>query len=438
MNDRQLAVLMVEDSEDDAFLVARELERGGYQPLIERVQSARALAAALPRRQWDVVLSDYSMPGFDGLAAFRMVYARHGLDIPFIFVSGAIGEARAVEAMKLGVADYVFKDNLGRLIPAIDRELREAAMRRERRQMIAALEASEANFRTVIRDASHGVVVTRGGSIRYCNQTLATMFGHESAAGLIGTRYADLIAPEHRPAHAVGMAGGETDEGFQRRGEFRGLRPDGATLWIEERAQHSVWFGQPAVISWGGRRYRAQARRGGAAYQRGALPRPGGELHPRHRHRPGLAARVLQPRLRAHVGLRAARGADRGGCFGLGCARGSPAAPRARRGPAARRGPTRARCVRGPQQERPEGLGQGAEPGGDLGRSARAAGGLCRCDAQPSARGAPAADAEAGGDRLAGGRRGARLQQRAVRDPELFGVPARFAAAGALRTGRRA
>jgi signal transduction histidine kinase len=126
-----LRVLLVEDSEDDAVLIARELRRGDYAPAIQRVETEAAMRAALAD-PWDVVISDHSLPQFSGPAALTLLRAT-GLDIPFIVVSGAIGEEVAVAAMKAGAHDYLMKDNLARLVPAIQRELREAEERWRRR-----------------------------------------------------------------------------------------------------------------------------------------------------------------------------------------------------------------------------------------------------------------------------------------------------------------
>jgi diguanylate cyclase (GGDEF)-like protein len=129
-----LRVLIVDDSEDDALLLIRELKRGGYDPVYERVDTAEALSAALDRQTWDIVFGDYSMPHFNGVAALRVMREK-GLDIPFIFVSGTIGEDTAVEAMRNGANDYIMKSNMKRLLPTVERELREAQMRLEHRQI---------------------------------------------------------------------------------------------------------------------------------------------------------------------------------------------------------------------------------------------------------------------------------------------------------------
>lgn len=126
-----LRVLIVDDSEDDALLLLRGLRSGGFEPEFEQVQTAEAMAAELTARPWDVIISDYSMPHFSGLEALA-VLKQSGLDIPFILVSGTIGEGLAVEAMKAGAHDYVMKDNLHRLTSAIERELREVEVRKER------------------------------------------------------------------------------------------------------------------------------------------------------------------------------------------------------------------------------------------------------------------------------------------------------------------
>ncbi len=128
---KPLRLLLVEDSENDAALLIEYLRHGGYEPDYIRVDSAKALSEALDRERLGSVIADYTMPGFSGTAALSQVRDR-GLELPFIFVSGSIGEEIAVDAMKNGADDYIIKNNLSRLIPAINRELRDADVRRER------------------------------------------------------------------------------------------------------------------------------------------------------------------------------------------------------------------------------------------------------------------------------------------------------------------
>jgi PAS domain S-box-containing protein len=174
---KPLNILIVEDSEDDALLLLRELRRGGYEPASVRVETAEDMKAALDRREWDIVISDYMMPKFSGLAALE-VLKESGNDLPFIIVSGNIGEDIAVEAMKAGAHDYIIKGKLARLVPAVDRELRDAADRRERRRAEEAFWI-EQNFRRTIEDSILvGIAaVDLTGRLFYVNQALCDMVG---------------------------------------------------------------------------------------------------------------------------------------------------------------------------------------------------------------------------------------------------------------------
>jgi signal transduction histidine kinase len=142
MSAMPLRLLLIEDSEDDAEILLRELRRGGYTVSHSRVQTAEELEQALDAGSWDIIITDYALPRFDGLAAFAQVQ-RRGLDVPFLIVSGTIGEDTAVAAMKAGVHDFLLKDRLARLAPAVTRELREAQVRAERRRMQEQLMLSE-------------------------------------------------------------------------------------------------------------------------------------------------------------------------------------------------------------------------------------------------------------------------------------------------------
>ena len=139
---RPLRVLIVEDSESDAALTVRALQKGGFQLEFERVETAEEMRAALERKAWEVVVSDYTMPRFSAPEAFMVVQEKE-LDVPFIIVSGTVGEDTAVAAMRLGVNDYLVKGKLARLVPAIERELRESNSRRARRRAEETLKKTE-------------------------------------------------------------------------------------------------------------------------------------------------------------------------------------------------------------------------------------------------------------------------------------------------------
>ncbi|MDZ8092118.1 MAG: histidine kinase dimerization/phosphoacceptor domain -containing protein [Nostoc sp. DedQUE05] len=151
-----LRVLLVEDSEDDALLLLRELQRGGYEVTFERIDTPTAMKAAIKEQTWDIVICDYSMPTFSAPAALKQV-KESGLDLPFIIVSGTIGEDTAVAAMKAGAHDYIIKGNLARLTPAVARELREALVRRERKQAEEQIKASLQEKEVLLKEIHHRV-----------------------------------------------------------------------------------------------------------------------------------------------------------------------------------------------------------------------------------------------------------------------------------------
>ncbi len=173
-----LRVLIVEDSEEDTLLLVRELRRGGYEAAYQRVDSPSGVRATLERETWDLVISDYNIPGFGGLEALALVRDR-GLDIPFIFVSGTISEDQAVAAMKAGASDYFAKGQLKRLLPAIERELREAKGRAAKRE-------TDERLAKLVEHAPIGIFrSTRAGKVLSVNAALVRMLGYATAAEVL-------------------------------------------------------------------------------------------------------------------------------------------------------------------------------------------------------------------------------------------------------------
>ncbi|KAF0218407.1 MAG: multi-sensor signal transduction histidine [Geobacteraceae bacterium] len=173
---KQLRLLLVEDSEDDTILLLREIERGEYEPIHKRVDTPEAMRSAIAEQSWDLVISDYRMPRFSAPAALKIL-KESGLDLPFIIVSGKIGEDLAVAAMKAGAQDYLVKGNLARLIPAIERGLRDAEERRVRRDAENAIRVGKMEWEAVIDSVTDLVLLTDiAGTIIRCNRKVIEYF----------------------------------------------------------------------------------------------------------------------------------------------------------------------------------------------------------------------------------------------------------------------
>src|SRR2546423_10058292 len=225
---RTLRVLHVEDSERDVALLTRYLTRAGYALTSERVETAEQMRAALSAREWDVILCDYSMPHFDAIQALELL-KETGLDIPFIIISGTVGEAVAVEAMRAGANDYLMKDNLARLAPTIEREMHEAENRRARRQAESGLRKSEASYRRLLDTTYEGVWVC-DAELRttYVNQRLAEMLG-VGAEEMIGRSAFDFLDDAARAE--VEQRWERRAQGLKEQYDLRLRRRDGSELW---------------------------------------------------------------------------------------------------------------------------------------------------------------------------------------------------------------
>jgi PAS domain S-box-containing protein len=188
----------VEDSENDALLLLRELERGGYQPEYERVDTPEAMKKALDggSASWDVIFSDYHMPRFRAPEALELAHEA-GSEAPFIVVSGRIGEEVAVELMKAGAYDYVMKDNLARLCATVERGLEEFRERRERKRAEKELRESEERYRAVIEQATDGIYLLDADTRRLVetNPSFQTLLGY-TAIELEGMEVYDFVAHE--------------------------------------------------------------------------------------------------------------------------------------------------------------------------------------------------------------------------------------------------
>ncbi|HKP46015.1 MAG TPA: ATP-binding protein [Pyrinomonadaceae bacterium] len=174
---KSLKVLHIEDSESDVALLQRHLRSAGYELTFDRVDNAAAMEAALKEKTWDVILCDYSMPRFSALAALQLI-KEQGCDLPFIIVSGTVGEAAAVDAMRAGAHDYLMKDKLVRLVPAIERELKEAQNRRLQRDGQDQLRLQSA----ALEAAANAIMITdQKGRIVWANRSFTETTGFSLA-----------------------------------------------------------------------------------------------------------------------------------------------------------------------------------------------------------------------------------------------------------------
>ncbi len=200
-----LHALIVEDSENDTRLLLNDLERSEYEIRHERVETAEALVAALDRQSWDILFCDFTMPHFSGLQALEIVKGRE-IDLPFIFVSGTLGEDVAVRAMKLGADDYVVKGNLARLVPAMERELREANGRLQRRNAEEDMRVSEYKYRQLFESLGDAafLIDRETGRIIDTNPQAGLLLDR-SRAQILGTKENQLFWPSRERAEAPAM-----------------------------------------------------------------------------------------------------------------------------------------------------------------------------------------------------------------------------------------
>jgi PAS domain S-box-containing protein len=229
MSTRSLRVLLVEDTDEDAELLVRELERAGFKVELSRVETEEEMRESLQSSKHDIVLSDYALPTFDAMNALR-VLQESGLDLPFIVVSGTIGEETAVAALKAGAHDFVVKGRHARLVPAIEREVREAESRRQRRLTEGQLRASEAKFRRIVETTREGIwSLDRDGRTSYVNQRMAEMLGYRPEE-IQGRSLYDFVCDAWQSAAAYQLQ--ESRAGVGNQYELKLRHSGGGEFWV--------------------------------------------------------------------------------------------------------------------------------------------------------------------------------------------------------------
>ena len=223
---KPLKVLVVEDSEDDTYLIIRELKRADYTVEFTRVDNAPDVLRELKNGKWDIIISDFSMPTLTGMEVLEFV-KNEQLEIPFIIVSGVIGEDKAVSAMKAGAHDYLMKDSLKRLVPAVERELREYEIKCGRKRAEQALRESEDKYRTIFESTGTAMaIIDEDMNISLVNEETQKLFGY-SSDDFAGKKWTDFIVPDDldrmREYHSKRWTSGTVPSGY----EFRLIAKDG-------------------------------------------------------------------------------------------------------------------------------------------------------------------------------------------------------------------
>ncbi len=222
---KPLKVLLIEDSEDDAFLLTRKLKIDGFDPEITRIDTGEKMKEEILKKNWDVIISDFALPKFDGISALK-IYNESKLDIPFLIVSGTIGEEVAVHAMKQGAHDYLMKDKLDRLVPAIERELREVEMRRERKK--ADDEIRKLSL-VAIQSPSAIEITDTKGFIEFINPKFSVITGFSQSEVLGHKSY--FFREERSFQPEFSSFARAIESGSEWKGEFRNRRKNGEEYW---------------------------------------------------------------------------------------------------------------------------------------------------------------------------------------------------------------
>jgi diguanylate cyclase (GGDEF)-like protein/PAS domain S-box-containing protein len=243
---KSLKVLLVEDRPEDAELLLREMKSSGLSVSARRVESSLAFEEALESFSPDLILSDYTLPGFHGTEALEIA-TRKRPDTPFIFVSGTIGEERAIQALKQGAVDYVLKDNRGRLVPAIERAVHDVEEREAKRWAQRRLEESEERFRSAMHFSSVGTaLVSPDGGWLAVNPALCEIVGY-SEADLLATDISSITYPDDREMDAQqiqamlsrSIAAYQTEKRFVRKGgDVVWTQMSGSLVWMKADVPH--------------------------------------------------------------------------------------------------------------------------------------------------------------------------------------------------------
>ena len=236
-----LRVIILEDSEDDTLLTVKELQRGGYDPVWKRVDSKKDLSESLENHEWDVFLADFRLPRFGGLEALKTM-KKMNIDLPFIILSGTIGEEMAVEAMRIGASDFIMKDKMARLVPAIRREVRDARERKAREDV-------EEAYRILVEQSLQGIIIIQDSRIVFSNKAFANIVGY-SIDELLAMNPNEVVSLSHSDdrmrmtEYHQSRLKGET---VPNQYEIRLIRKEQTLACVNVMASRIEYRGRPAI-----------------------------------------------------------------------------------------------------------------------------------------------------------------------------------------------
>ncbi len=245
---RGIHLLVVEDSEDDCTLLLEQLRHHGFTPQFTRVETASGMSEALARESWDMIIADYNMPAFDAPAALEVLQQAH-LDIPFIVVSGSMGEETAASLMKAGAKDYILKGQLNRLVPAVERELHEAGRRREKRRVEQDLIHNQQWLSAVIEASRDGIAVFDVGTLLSANPAFFTLYGYDAVQEIAGCDVAEIMGADAKLSLQAFEADWRSGRKRAALAEFRSKRKDGSQIEVEASVSMAAIAGKTYLVA---------------------------------------------------------------------------------------------------------------------------------------------------------------------------------------------
>ena len=240
-------VLLLEDNDSDAGLLERELRKAGIDFTIHRVETQSDYVRALSEKKPALIISDYTLPEFDGLSALGL--ARQTLpDSPFIFVSGTIGEERAIDALKLGATDYIHKDNLRRVGPAVKKALAEAEERVRRREAETALRKAEEQYQNLVELSPDAILTVSGGLITFANKAALKLYRADHHEQLVGKQYIDFVHEDSLGSTTARLRGLADQAQKHSSIEQKHVRLDGSVVHVELTSAPAALHGNDAIL----------------------------------------------------------------------------------------------------------------------------------------------------------------------------------------------